>query len=101
MFHRINNNVGLPYVRGTSEKLARIFKNHGVGTFHKPFNTLRSILVHPKDKTPDEKKCGVIYEVQCPSCPERYVGETGQTLETRMKEHLKLKSPRPAVGDPC
>ena len=91
--------VGLPYIRGTSEKLARIFKNHGVGAYHKPFNTLRSILVHPKDKTPDHKKCGVVYEIQCRECPAQYVCETARTLETRMKDHLKQKFPRTAVGN--
>ena len=29
----------------------------------------------------------------------QYVGETARTLETRMKDHLKEKSPRKAVGD--
>ena len=96
---RASISVGLPYVRGTSEKLAKIFREHGVGTYHKPFNTLRSILLHPKDKTPDLKKCGVIYQLQCPQCPEQYVGETGRTLETRLKEHFKLASPRTAVGE--
>ena len=91
--------VGLPYIRGTSEKLARIFKNYGVAAYHKPFNLLRSILVHPKDKTPDHKKCSVVYEIQCPECPAQYVGETARTLETRMKDHLKQKSPRTAVGE--
>ena len=91
--------VGLPYIRGTSEKLARIFRNHGVRAYHKPFNTLHSILVHPKDKTPDLKKCGVVYEIQCPECPAQYVGETARTLETRMRDHLKQKSPRTAVGE--
>ena len=67
-------NVGLPYIRGTSKKLARIFKNHGVGAYHKPLNTLCSILVHPKDKTPDHKKCGVDYEIQCLECPAQYIG---------------------------
>ena len=94
-----HTSVGLPYIRGTSEKLARIFKNHGVGAYHKPFNTLRSILVHPKDKTPDHKKCGVFYEIQCPECPAQYVGETARTLETRMKDHLKQNSPWTAVGE--
>ena len=94
-----HTNVGLPYIRGTSEKLARIFKNHGVRAYHKPFNTLRSILVHRKDKTPDLKKCGVIYEIQCPECPAQYVSETAHTLETRMKDQLKQESPRTAVGD--
>ena len=94
------SSVGLPYIRGTSEKLARIFKNHGVRAYHKPFNTLRSILIHPKDKTPDHKKCGVVYEIQCPQCPAQYVGETARTLETRMKDHLKQKSQWTAVGEP-
>ena len=91
--------MGLPYVRGTSEKLAKIFREHGVGTYHKPFNTLRSILVHPKDKTPDSKKCGVIYQIQSPQCPQHHEGETGCTLETRIKEHLKLASLRTTVGE--
>ena len=39
--------VGLHCVRGTSEKLARVLKKHGVGAYHKPFNT---ILVHPKTR---------------------------------------------------
>ena len=91
--------VGLPYIRGASKTPARIFKNHGVGAYHKPFNTLRSILVHPRDKTPDHKKCDVVYEIQCLECPAKYVGETARTLETRMKDHLKQKSLRTVVGE--
>ena len=79
--------------------MARIFKNYGVGAYHNPFNTLRSILVHPKDKTPDHKKCGVVYEIECSECTAQYVSETARTLETRMKDHLKQKFPRTAVGD--
>ena len=41
--------VPLPYIKGTSEKLTNIFRNHGVNTHHKPTNTIRSYLVHPKD----------------------------------------------------
>ena len=82
------------------KKMARIKKKkHGVGAYHKPLNSLRSILVHPKDKTPVHKTCWVVYEIQCPECPAQYVGETAHTLETRMKYHLKQKSPRTAVGD--
>ena len=81
------------------KKLAKIFKNHGVWAYDKHFNILCSILVHSKDKTPDHKKCGIVYEIQCPECPAQYVSETARTLETRIKDHPKQKYPWTGVGD--
>lgn len=37
--------IGLTYVRGLSEKITPVFKQHGIWTLYKPFNTLRSLLV--------------------------------------------------------
>ena len=48
--------------------------------------------VHVKDKTDKLKKCGVIYHIKCENCKEDYIGETGQTLETRPKEHVTRNS---------
>ena len=98
---RPKTNVGLPYMQGTSEAFTRVYKAHGVGTYHRPINTIRSILVHPKDKTPDAQKCGLVYQVEFPECPLTYIGETGRTLATRMKDHLNLRSPLTAVGEHC
>ena len=53
--------LGLPYIQGLSEQLSRTYQSHGVYLFHKPSNTIRSMLVHTKDKTPKEKLCGTIY----------------------------------------
>ena len=77
--------VALPYIKGLSEELQRIFRSHGVSTYHKPFNTLRSLLVKPKDKPVKEKKCGTIYSVSCENCQKEYVGESGRTLGIRFK----------------
>ena len=54
-------------------------------------------MVHPKDKTPDHNKCGVVYKVQCPDCTDFYVGETSRTLGTRLKEHSNLKTANPTA----
>jgi hypothetical protein len=89
----------LPYVRGVSESLAKIFRRHGVGTYFKPYNTLRQQLVNLKDKTPDEKKCGVIYQLTCEQCDKQYVGETARAFGTRLKEHQRKKGPQTAVGE--
>ena len=86
---RFNISVPLPYVKGVSEKLSNIFRDHGVSSYHKPMNTIRSLLVHPKDKTPDGDKCGVIYKINCPECEETYIGETARAMQTRLKEHKR------------
>ena len=83
----------LPYIKGLSEKHTNIYRDHGTSTYHVPINTIRSILVHPKDKTPDANKCGVVYKFSCPQCTDTYVGETSRSLGTRFKEHSRLKPP--------
>ncbi len=48
---------------------------------------LRNTLVKANDTIPLEAKAGVIYEFPCKGCNSKYVGETGKTLKTRMKQH--------------
>ena len=38
---------------------------------------------------------------ECPECPLTYIGETGRTLATRMKDHLNLRNSLTAVGEHC
>ena len=93
--------VGLPYVEGVSDKLARVYRSHGIHMYHKPSNTIRSMLVHPKDKTPKERQCGTIYHITCDVDPTHtYIGETKRPFGTRFKEHTKLDKPT-RVGDHC
>ena len=69
--------------------------------YHLPSNTMRSILVHPKDKTPKDKKCGTIYHITCDNdSSHTYIGESKRPFGVRFKEHTKLDRPT-AVGDHC
>ena len=81
--------VGLPYVQGLSEELQRIFKKHGVNAFFKPMNTLRQLLVKPKDKTETCDKCGVVYSILCNNCDKFYIGETARKMGKIFQEHSK------------
>ena len=42
--------VIIPYIRGFSEELKRTFGGYGIPTYFKPTNTLRQLLVHPKNQ---------------------------------------------------
>ncbi|XP_072039403.1 uncharacterized protein [Amphiura filiformis] len=81
--------VVLPYVAGLSEKLKRIFWKHKIATAMKPHNTIKSLLVHPKDKRETNQMCEVVYNIDCKGCETSYIGETGRAFGTRLKEHQK------------
>ena len=81
--------VVIPYVEGISEKFQRICWKYRVPTAMRPTNTLKSLLVHPKDKKNNLETSEVVYEVPCKGCNKTYVGETGRQLGVRLKEHQK------------
>lgn len=79
----------IPYVQGVSEAVARVYKRHGVTTAMRPFQTIRSLVVHPKDKLDKNETTECVYRIPCKSCEKVYIGETGRSFGTRMKEHRK------------
>ena len=79
--------VTIPYVKGTSEALQRIFRKYDVKTALKPVSKIRNFVVHPKDKRSVEDNTGVIYRVPCGNCSKAYVGETSRKFGTRKREH--------------
>ncbi|XP_072024912.1 uncharacterized protein [Amphiura filiformis] len=85
----IKGMVVIPYVEGTSEKLQRVFRKHGFTTAMKPTNTLKSVLVHPKDKKDIDQTSEVVYDIPCKGCNKSYIGETGRPFGVRKKEHQK------------
>ena len=86
-------NVSLPYIEGLSEAIARKMRAAGVRVHTRPTNTIRSILVAPKDKTDKLDQAGVVYQIGCQNCPAHYVGETERQLSKRVKEHQRPSSP--------
>ncbi|XP_072051475.1 uncharacterized protein [Amphiura filiformis] len=67
--------VVVPYVEGLSQKANRIFRKHGIATAMKPNNTLRKILVHPKDKLDPRSTTDCVYEIPCTNCNHSYIGK--------------------------
>ena len=79
----------LPYVKGTSEDLARIFKRYDIETIHKPSTTLKNLLCNKmKDKVHDLDKTGAVYYNDCIKHKRNdYVGETERVTRERLYEH--------------
>ena len=85
----------LPYVKGLSESIKNVGKKHGIQIYFKGGNTIKSLLVTPKDKDHITKKSGIIYRFKCNrvDCEDEYIGESSRTFGERYKEHLKAPSP--------
>ena len=91
----------IPYIKGVSEKIERICHPLGIQVICKSTNNLRQSLMKVKSTRPDELKKGVVYEVPCTDCECVYnIGETGRSLEMRLKEHryaVKTKDSRNGI----
>ena len=92
-----NKNIFMvvPYIKGIGEKFKKICNKQGIHLHFKGTNTVKQLLMVPKDKDPKLTKSGIIYRYQCPNinCTEQYIGESGRSLGDRYREHLKAPSP--------
>ena len=63
--------------------------------YFKGGNTIKDLLVHPKDRDTILQKSGVIYRFRCGrvNCEEEYIGESDRTFAERFREHMKAPSP--------
>ncbi|XP_072022385.1 uncharacterized protein [Amphiura filiformis] len=85
--------VTIPYARVVSEGLRRVLTKQGIQVHFKPRNTLRELLVSPKDKIRKEERCHTVYNIACQSCNATYIGETKRPLGVRSREHKREPSP--------
>ena len=83
--------ISVPYFPGLSESFKKIFKYTPIQVCFKGVNTLKSLLMHPKDKVSTEQKKDVVYHWECQAdgCNSSYMGETCRALGERAKEHSK------------
>ena len=79
----------IPYIRGTSETIARILQPYNIRVAHKPITTLRRLLTNVRDKDKPKDRQGVVYKIKCCDYQASYIGETGRNLSTRLTEHKR------------
>ena len=67
--------VLLPYIQGTTYKIAKVLRKRRINTIFFPPTSLRNNLDRAKDSIDPKLRKG-IYSIPC-SCGEVYIGETG------------------------
>ena len=77
--------IFLPYIKGTTDKLAKTLKRNKIQTFFTPPNTIRNMVNSLKDPINPKTYKGM-YSIPC-SCEKLYIGEIERSMETRFKEH--------------
>ena len=80
--------ISAPYFPGLSESFKQLFKYTHC---FKGQNTIKLILMHPKDKIDPSLKKDIVYHWSCtnPGCKSSYIGETSRSLCEHVKEHSK------------
>jgi hypothetical protein len=96
--------VTLPYIAGLTEEAKRIFQSYNVNVCTKPTETLRQMLVSPKDKLAKDQVCGPVYKIKCDGdgktpCQASYIGETERMLKKRIMEHKRSSSTTSEVAN--
>ena len=79
----------IPYIKGTSETIARILQPYNIRVAHKPITTLRHLLTNVKDRDEPNNRQGAVYKIKCSDCQASYIGETGRNLHRRPTEHKR------------
>ena len=79
----------VPYSRGIRKSFKNVCDKTGVQVHFKGSNTIKNLLVVPKDKDSITNKEGVIYRYKCDNvgCTVEYIGKIGRTFEDRYMVH--------------
>ena len=68
-----------------THKIARILNKNNIMTSFKPLETIKKKMRSVKDQV-DHTQFRGVYKITC-SCNISYIGETGRSFHTRLKEH--------------
>ena len=81
----------VPYQQRQRERVKNTCQKYGIQIHFKGGQTIKDLLMAPKDKDPITNKSGVIYRYKCSKdqCEEEYIGEPARTFAERFKEHQK------------
>ena len=84
-----HGSVTLLYDSGLFESIRSVLAPLAIQVTFRPCRTLRQELVHPKDPVLTNHRKGVVYSIPCAECPRTYIGQTGRSLDHRLREYRR------------
>ena len=79
--------VFLPYNKNLSPHINSLAKKLNIVPIYNNINKLNNLIRLGKDRLDKNKKCNVIYKINCKDCNATYIGQSKRNLETRINEH--------------
>ena len=101
-----NISIVVPYIHALGERFRKTCNNLGNQVHFRGTNTIKTLLMAPKDRFNKLQKNGLIHGLKCPhnNCLEKYIGESGRSFRDQLKEHLRAPSSihqhSHSLGDP-
>lgn len=81
--------IGVGYVHHLTEKLTKLYARYDkkLKIGYKPSKRVDRIVKNDGIVTPVMEKHNVVYSIQCKNCDGVYIGQTGQKLKNRIRQH--------------
>lgn len=81
--------IKFTYVGKETRAITKAFKNTNINVAFSVNNTIGKLLTTRKHhKKQKYDNCG-IYQLTCPTCSKKYIGQTGRPFKTRFQEHFR------------
>lgn len=81
------------HIPNISPRISRHLKSLNITPAHYSLNSIRSNILNNKIEDIDILEKSGVYKIKCGDCNHIYVGQSGRSLKTRLKEHLDSKRP--------
>lgn len=77
----------IPYIANVAEAIGRVLRRHKVRVYYKPLLKQKHLFPLPKDPIERKQQRGLVYKIPCHDCDRSYIGQTGNSLSTRLNQH--------------
>ena len=90
-----NISIVVPHIHDLEERFKKTCNILGIQVYLRGTNTIKTLLMAPKDRDNKLQRSGVIYGFKCSHINflEEYIRESGRSFMDWIKEHLRAPSP--------